>query len=65
MVIYIVSPDGVTLFNNKELCSEESHAASNRNMVLSSMLACCEAGVLPAPDAGTPLPTEIKSCKYH
>ena len=60
IVIYMVSPDGVTLLSNKELCKEESHAASNLNMVRSSMFAC-EAGVLPAPDAGTPLPTEIRN----
>ena len=57
--MYIVSPDGVTLLSNKELCNEESQAASNRNIVRSSTLAW-EAGVLPAPEAGTPLPTEIE-----
>ena len=58
--MYMVSPDGVTLLSNKELCKEESHAASNLNIVRSSMFAC-EAGVLPAPDAGTPLPTETRN----
>ena len=58
IVIYIVSPDEVTLLSNKELCNEESQAASNRNIVRSSELAC-EAGVLPAPEAGTPFPTKI------
>ena len=59
----MVSPDGVTRFSKRELCKEESQAASNRNIVRSSALAC-EAGVLPAPDAGTPFPTERKK-KFH
>ena len=57
--MYMVSPDGVTLLSNRELCKEESHAASNLNIVRSSVFAC-EAGVLPAPEAGTPLPTGIR-----
>ncbi len=32
----MVSPEGVTLLRSRELCSELSHAASNRNIVLSS-----------------------------
>ena len=55
----MVSPDGVTRLSKRELCNEESQAASKRNIVLSSALAW-EAGVLPAPDAGTPFPTEKK-----
>ena len=54
--MYIVSPDGVTLLSNRELCKEESQAASNLNKVRSSTCDC-DAGVLPAPDAGTPFPT--------
>ena len=54
--MYIVSPDGVTLLSNRELCKEESQAASNLNKVRSSIFDC-DAGVLPAPDAGTPFPT--------
>ena len=57
----MVSPDGVTLLSKSELCNEESQAASKRNIVRSSALAW-EAGVLPAPDAGTPFPT--KKQKY-
>ena len=56
----MVSPDGVTRLSRRELCKEESQAASKRNIVRSSVLAC-EAGVLPAPDAGTPFPTVRKN----
>ena len=56
----MVSPDGVTLFSRRELCKEESQAASKRNIVRSSALAW-EAGVLPAPDAGTPFPTKKRT----
>lgn len=35
-VMKTVSPLGVTLLSNTELCSDESHAASKRNTVLSS-----------------------------